>query len=252
MASDEDRDFFPPASSAAQRRAGGPRNGPSTARITPAVLLGLLDALQDGVVLANDEGALVLANRRAEDMFGYAHGELIGYPVETLVPAGLQEAHAGLRARYAREPTARPMGARARLVGLHKDGSTFPLRISLSPVPTATDRFILAVIRDVTDDRPSTDLGDLARAAAANQVHRGRKLLDRVVNSLFHVGLSLDSAIDLPHDIAIQRIADALRRLDDTIRDIRGHVFTDLDQGAPPDSAPANEEGDGDSSPHGA
>lgn len=246
MASDKDRDF-PPASSAAQRGADGPR----TAGLTPAVLLGLLDALDDGVVLTNHEGALVLANRRAEDMFGYAHGELIGYQVETLVPAGLREAHADVRARYAHEPTARPMGARARLVGLRKDRSTFPVRISLSPVPTATDRFILAVIRDVTDDRPSTDLGDLARAAAANQMHRGRKLLDRVVNSLFHVGLSLESAIDLPHDIAVERIADALRRLDDTIREIHDHAFTDMDRGAPPDSAPPNGRGDGNSSPHG-
>jgi PAS domain S-box-containing protein len=247
MASDEDRDFTPP-SGAARRGADGPR----TAGLTPAVLLGLLDALDDGVVLANHEGALVLANRRAEDMFGYAHGELIGYPVETLVPAGLREAHADVRARYAREPTARPMGARARLVGLRKDRSTFPVRISLSPVPTATDRFVLAVIRDVTDDRPSTDLGDLARAAAANQMHRGRKLLDRVVNSLFHVGLSLESAIDLPHDVAIQRIADALRSLDDTIREIQDHAFTDVDRGAPPDSAPSNGQGDDNSSPHGA
>ena len=226
------------------RRAAAPRNRSQAAGVTPAVLWGLVDALDDGVVLTDNDGVLVLANRRAEDMFGYVPGELIGQPVESLVPADLRAAHIGQRTGYAQQPTARPMAARARLPGRRKDGSTFPVRVSLSPVPTATGRFILAVIRDVTADLPRADLADLARAAAAaEQARRGRVLLDRVVNGLLHVGLSLQAAIDLPHDVAVQQIADALRRLDDTIREIHDHMFADGDDDEPPDPAPRNGSG---------
>ena len=218
-----------------------PRRRERTARITQAVLWGLVDALDDGVILTDDDGVIVLANRRADDMYGYLSGELIGQPVELLVPDGLREAHISQRAGYVQHPTARPMAARVRLAGRRKDGSTFPVRVSLSPVPTATGRLILVVIRDVTDDLPRADLGDLARAAAAaDQAHRGRELLDRVVNGLLHVGISLQAAIELPHDAAVQRIADALLRLDDTIREIHDHIFASRNHDEPPQSGPPN------------
>ena len=211
----------------------------SRAGITPAALWGLLDALADGVILTDEDGVLVLANRRAEDMFGYRPGELIGQPVESLVPAGLRAAHVTQRAGYAREPVARPMGSRVRLAGQRRDGSTFPARVSLSPVLTATGRFILAVIRDITEDQPRADLADLARAAAAaDDARRGRELLSQVVDGLFRVGLSLQAATELPHEAAVQQIADALRTLDDTIREIHDHVFTRRDQDSPPDPLP--------------
>ncbi len=220
-----------------RRRRGAP--GRSRAGITPAVLWGLVDALTDGVVLSDEDGVLVLANRRAEDMFGYRPGELIGQPVESLVPAGLRTAHVTQRAGYAREPAARPMGSRARVAGQRKDGSTFPARVSLSPVVTATGRFVLAVIRDVTDDQPRADLADLARAAAeAGDARRGRELLSQVVDGLLRVGLSLQTAIDVPHEVAVQQIADALRTLDDTIREIGDHVFAVPGDDGPPDPLP--------------
>ena len=175
-------------------------------------------------------------------MFGYRPGELIGQPVESLVPDDLRAAHITERAGYAREPVARPMGARIRLAGQRKDGSTFPARVSLSPVATATGRFILAVIRDITTDQPRADLAELARAAAAaNDARRGRALLSRVVDGLLRVGLSLQAAIELPHEVAVQQIADALRTLDDTIREIHDHVFAAPDQDGPPDPLPPDQ-----------
>jgi PAS domain S-box-containing protein len=214
----------------------------SRAGITPAVLWGLVDALTDGVVLSNEDGTLVLANRRAEDMFGYRPGELIGQPVESLVPVGLRAAHVTQRASYAREPVARPMASRARLAGQRKDGSTFPARVSLSPVTTATGRFILAVIRDIAEDQPRADLADLAWAAtAADDARRGRELLSQVVDSLLRVGLSLQTATGLPHEAAVQEIADALRTLDDTIREIHDHVFAASGQDSPPDPLPPSQ-----------
>ena len=131
--------------------AAGPRNWSGSAAITAAVLGELIDALADGVALTDGAGILALANRRLEEMFGYEHAELIGRPVESLIPADLRAAHRSHRAGYAQAPKAGPMGARAGLVGLRKDGTTFPVEISLSPVPTATGRFTLAVVRDITE-----------------------------------------------------------------------------------------------------
>ena len=197
------------------------------AAVTSAVVRKLVDALQDGVALTDGGGTLALANRRLEEMFGYAHAELTGRPVESLVPVELQAGHRGHRAGYARAPRARPMGAGARLVALRKDGTTFPAEISLSPVATAAGTFTLAVIRDVTEARRLADLADLARAAvAAQQAHRGQDLLDSIVTSLYDVGFSLQAAADLPHDAAGKGIAEALRHLDGTIRQIRDTAFT--------------------------
>jgi anti-anti-sigma factor len=193
--------------------------------ITPGVLWKLIDALSDGVALTDESGLIVLANRRLEEIFGYRRGELTGQPIDTLVPADLRAAHERHRAGYLQAPRARLMGAGARLVGLRKDGATLPVEISLSPVPTATGQFTLAVVRESIGARSREDLIGLARAAVAEQAHRSRELLDRVVSNLFQVGNSIQAAIDQPHDVAGERITEALRRMDDTIHEIRDHVF---------------------------
>ncbi len=123
------------------------------------------------------------------------------------------------------------MGAGMRLVGLRKDRATFPVQVSLSPVPTATGHLTLAVIRDVAEARPREDLMDIARAViAARHAQRGQELLDAVAGSLFEVGLSLQEATGLPGEVARQRIIEALQQLDDAIRDIRDHVFATRSQ----------------------
>ena len=164
-------------------RAADPLNQPGTAAITMAVLEELIDALADGVAVTDDAGTLTLANRRLEEMFGYEHTELIGQPVESLIPAGLRAAHRSHRAAYARAPEARPMGAGARLVGLRKDGATFPVEISLSPVPTTTGLFALAVVRDITQTRQREDPANIARTAAtAKLVRPDQELLHRTTH----------------------------------------------------------------------
>ena len=157
-------------------------------------------------------------------MFGYQREELIGRPVDSLVPADVRTAHHGYRAGYLQAPETRPMTKRGRLVGLRKDGATLPVEISLSPVPTASENFVLAVIRDATDIQRRNDLADLARNAAADQ--GTGDLLDRVVHRLFQVGLSLQTAADLPGDVVRERLSDALYQLDDVIHEVRDYAFT--------------------------
>ncbi len=160
-------------------------------------------------------------------MFGYQHRELRGQPVEQLIPAYLQDVHRRHRASYDQAPAARPMGAGARLVGLRKDHSTFPTEVSVSPVHTATGRFALAVVRDVTAARHLEDFAALAAAAVAT---RGIDFLDDISGSLHQVSLNLHSAAQLDEIAPNQQIAEALSRLDDTIDEIRYAAFTSQDE----------------------
>lgn len=217
-----------------QRRPGHPEE--DGAAVAPAVLWRLIDALGDGVVLTDDDGTIVAANRRLMQLFGYEQAELTGRSVDVLLPADLRDPHRRYRAAYARAPQARVMAERSRLVGLRRDGATFPVEVSLSPVLTATGHLILAVVRDATEIRRREDLAELARASVAEQTERSQELLDRVVRSLFRVGASLQGAADLPREVARERIADALRQLDETIHDIRDHAFSSRSQESPRDT----------------
>jgi anti-anti-sigma factor len=208
-----------------QATAAIPAHGPAVDAIAPSVLRALIDALTDGIALVGEDGVIELANRRLAEMFGYPPRKLVGRPVESLIPADLRAAHRHMRAGYAEAPVARPMAARSRLVGLRKDSGTVPVEISLSPVPTATGQFILAVVRDVSQARRRDDLMDLARAVADEQLHHSQELLNRIVSDLFAVGLSLETALHQPVDTARQGIGEALHRLDGTIHDIRDYLF---------------------------
>jgi len=193
----------------------GPAAAGSAAVMIPGVLWNMIEAFNDGVALADGEGTLVLASWRLEKIFGYQRTELTGQRLDHLIPAHLQAARA------------RPVGTGVLLTGLRKDGTTFPVEISLSPVQTATGRFSLAVVRDMTAVRSLADLD--AAAAAAEQVRHRQDFLDTIVTSLYEVGVSLQAAADLPGDTARPHIEEALRTLGDTISQIRDSTFADAE-----------------------
>ncbi len=229
-------------STADGQREPGELVAPEAPAVSPALLWGLIDALADGVALTDADGVLVLVNRRLEDMLGYQRGELAGQPVEALLPDGLRAAHVEFRIGYELEPRARPMGAGARLLALRRDGATIPVQISLTPVPTATSRYTLSVVRDMTEERRRQDVADMARAAVTGaQLQLGQELLERVVRHLFEVGVSLQAAVDLPHDVAGDRIIAALERLDHVIHEVRDYAFSTGGTGYPPDPAPLDD-----------
>lgn len=110
----------------------------------------LLESAPDAMIIVDEQGLMSLVNRQALRMFGYKRKEMIGQPIEILLPKTARSAHVSLRDSYTRKPRLRPMGQDLDLVGRRKDGSEFPVEISLSSVETEGGRFISSVIRDVT------------------------------------------------------------------------------------------------------
>jgi PAS domain S-box-containing protein len=111
----------------------------------------LLESAPDAMVIVNEDGQITLVNAQVERVFGYEHGELLGKRVEILVPERRRGTHVRERRNFLSDPHARPMGAGLDLFGRRKDGTEFPVEISLSPLPTEEGLLVSSAIRDVTE-----------------------------------------------------------------------------------------------------
>lgn len=111
---------------------------------------GLLEAAPDAMVIVDADGRIAIVNTQAEKLFGYERAALIGQPVEMLMPQRFRGDHRGHRAGYASDPRSRAMGSGLDLLGCRKDGTEFPIEISLSPIEVNGQAFVSSAIRDVT------------------------------------------------------------------------------------------------------
>jgi len=115
-------------------------------------LLGaLLESAPDALLIVDRDGTILLANSQTEIMFGYGPKELIGQPVEKLMPPRFRENHGKHRGEFLAAPQVRPMGTGLDLFGLRSDGSEFPAEISLNPIATEAGTLIASSIRDISD-----------------------------------------------------------------------------------------------------
>jgi PAS domain S-box-containing protein len=209
-------------------RTGTP--GDDSPALDETSLRAVVEAAPDGILLVDEAGDVVFANRQVEELFGIPRRTLVGRSVEELLPDHLRELHRSHRSQYRAEPRRRPMGAGLVLHGRRSDGSEFPVEISLSPLATEAGQRVVAVVRDV-----SRRLETEQRLQQAEQHLRivedreriARDLHDVVIQKLFAAGMTVQSvaarSADPDQSRRLHRVVD---ELDETIREIRSVIFS--------------------------
>src|SRR5947209_5194878 len=152
-----------------------------------------MEAIPDAAAAVNQQGVVVQVNAQMEAMFGYTRQELIGQSIEMLVPQRQRGQHHGHRDKFHTQPKLRRMGSGLELNGVRRDGSEFPVEISLSPIPTANGLIVLSAIRDISERKRIEE--ELRRANAELDVRKSRELADHQRRLALIVDSSQDAII---------------------------------------------------------
>jgi PAS domain S-box-containing protein len=153
----------------------------------------ILEAIPDAVAAVNQQGVIIQINSQMEAMFGYTRDELIGQRIEMLVPERQRKQHDSHRERFHSQPKIRRMGSGLDLNGRRRNGSEFPVEISLSPVNTGNGTIVLSAIRDVSERKHIEE--ELRRTNAELEIRKARELRDYQTRLALIVDSSQDAII---------------------------------------------------------
>lgn len=190
--------------------------------IDSELLASVLDLTSDGILVADAAGVIVYVNDPLLSLFGYRAEELLGQPVETLIPSDSRRTHRGYVKSFAKEPHPRPMGrADLDIEGQRRDRTRFPVDVQLKPLPGTA--LVVATVRDMTEQRHLTaDRAlrtiELDRARVEND--RLRQALDLIVQRLFGLGISMNAGTPDSEEMR-KRLHDAVAGIDAIIEGVQ-------------------------------
>lgn len=183
----------------------------------------MFEAAPDGIIVVDGGGRIVDLNPAAERMFGYGREELLGSEVETLVPAASRSDHRGERKAYVEDPHPRPMGIGMELRGVRKDGSEFPVEISLSPFSPDGETRVISIVRDVTERKRLREFGaGTVRAAEEERRRIARELHDdtaqRLAGLLVRLRLARQAEGEAEREELLEEIREEIVEASEAIR----------------------------------
>lgn len=188
----------------------------------------VVESVPTGVIMLDAQGRIILVNRELESMFAYRREELLGQPVELLLPERYREGHRHLRRDYLVDPTPRAMGAGRELFGRRKDGSEFPVEIGLNPTPVAGGTAVVASVVDISERKhmeldlrqANANLEEFTYVASHDLKSPLRGIADLVE------WISEDMGKDKPAEVAhnLERVGLRIKRLEHLIDDLLAYA----------------------------
>ncbi len=191
-------------------------------------LLEVVEAIPDGVVIVDVNGAIVLVNREMERLVGYNRDQMLGQTIEMLIPEAQRAVHVQNRDDFIAAPRRRSMGLGLDLAAQRQDGSSFPVEIALAPAELDGEQVVIATVRDVTANRTTdAELQDARQRVMLAEDHEriARDLHDTVIQRLFAAGLTLQSVLPTVPEQARAKIESIIDTQDDAIRELRTAIF---------------------------